>query len=293
MDLNKLKAFYFSAKANSFTNTKMNLSSSVISRHVSDLESLLNVKLFYRTKEGLVLSSHGQLLYEKTNFILNFIDETKREITKSKIDPKENLTVYFPTSWGSRFVIPGLNNLLKSYSKLRLNIVTEEKKPVFTKGQLEIALLPYVPEDTSLIRKHVTSLTLKLYASPLYIDKFGQPHTKEDLDKHQLIAASSRNDEFTDMNWHLKIGKIDEERIPYLRLSEPYYAATEGLGIASLAEENLLLKEEILVPILPDITGPKVNLYIVYPEYLRGVTAIKIFSKYLIDLVDQQYPNHD
>ena len=52
MDFNKIKPFYHAAKSGSFSKTELNLSSSVISRHVADLEKQYETKLFHRTKQG-------------------------------------------------------------------------------------------------------------------------------------------------------------------------------------------------------------------------------------------------
>jgi DNA-binding transcriptional LysR family regulator len=55
MELSKIKVFFYAARSSSFTGTGLALSSSVISRHVQDLENQFDIKLFYRTSKGLVL----------------------------------------------------------------------------------------------------------------------------------------------------------------------------------------------------------------------------------------------
>ncbi len=79
MDFNKIKPFYFAAKAKSFNKTSLNVSSSVISRHVSDLEKHYEVKLFYRTKSGLVLTQKGEALFKKVEFLLTLIDQSEKD----------------------------------------------------------------------------------------------------------------------------------------------------------------------------------------------------------------------
>lgn len=281
-----MQAFYHAAQASSFTNTKMNLSSSVISRHVSDLEKQFEVKLFFRTKSGLVLSKEGDILYERTDFILKYLDETKKHFIQSKEDPRQNLTAFFPTSWGLRLLLPHLNQFLEENPGLRVSVITDQKKPSFTKERLEVALLPYVPEDKSLIRLFLTSVNLKLYASSDYIKKHGEPKNLKDLDKHRMLSSTKGDKEVADLDWHLKIGLPDgQQRVPFLRVSEAYYSAVEGIGIVSLASENLLLKEKKLVNILPDVKGPTVSLYLCYSEHLRGTKSIKAFSEYLKEVI--------
>ena len=60
----KIKAFFYAAQSKSFTGTRLNLSASVINRHVQDLEHHLGVVLFYRTSKGLILTNAGKILFK-------------------------------------------------------------------------------------------------------------------------------------------------------------------------------------------------------------------------------------
>ena len=69
MDYHKLRIFYFCAKHQSFSKSGIKLSTSVISRHIGDLEKTLNLQLFYRTKNKISLTLAGERLYDKVEKI--------------------------------------------------------------------------------------------------------------------------------------------------------------------------------------------------------------------------------
>ena len=136
-------------------------------------------------------------------------------------------------------------------------------------------------------------MTLKLYASPEYLEKYGEPKSVDDLKNHQLVAFSqAKNSYFTDLDWHLSLGqKEGEKRSPILRISDPIYSATEGkgIGIVTLGDKNILLKKKKLVNILPELTGPTINVYYAYSEHFKGIKSIKNFSEFLANLIKSEY----
>ncbi len=66
MDWDKLKVFHAAAEVGSFTHAgeRLGLSQSAISRQVSALEQELSVPLFHRHARGLILTEHGEMLYD-------------------------------------------------------------------------------------------------------------------------------------------------------------------------------------------------------------------------------------
>ena len=63
LDLDKLKTFYYVAKAKKFTTASeiLNISQPALSRSIQLLEDRLGIKLFYRHARGLTLTAQGSL----------------------------------------------------------------------------------------------------------------------------------------------------------------------------------------------------------------------------------------
>jgi DNA-binding transcriptional LysR family regulator len=82
MNLNQLKVFHVTAKAQSFTRAAeaMFLTQPGISKHIKELEEYYGTRLFDRLGRKIVLTQAGEILYEKTEIIFNTIDQVKVEI---------------------------------------------------------------------------------------------------------------------------------------------------------------------------------------------------------------------
>jgi DNA-binding transcriptional LysR family regulator len=280
MDLNKLNAFYQTAKAGSIAQAELSLSASVISRHIKDLEEYFGVSLFSRVNGKLYLNSSGEILFKQAGRIFFEIDETKRKINEEKAHPINDFTIITPNFWTSGIIIHFIQRFLDEHPGMNVRIVSDDRNPEFSFKE-EVAILPYVPKEGHCIKKFLMSFHLKLYASKKYLEQFGVPQSVKDLRNHRLIASSARSDFLEDINWHLRLLNPTELK-PYLVVDNLFFAASEGLGITSLAQENTYLKGcNSLEEVLPGIQGPSFNAYLIYPEFLKDSPRVILFKKFL------------
>ncbi|MEQ9448968.1 MAG: LysR substrate-binding domain-containing protein, partial [Rhodospirillaceae bacterium] len=134
----------------------------------------------------------------------------------------------------------------------------------------------------------------RVFASPGYLKDRGTPSRLEDLDRHQIIAYDdSFHQPFTDINWLLHAGREEGQpgREPVLRVNNIYAmfrAAASGLGIASLPDYMGQLAHD-LVPILPELEGPRFNVFLVYPEELRHSQRIVAFRDFLLRSISTRH----
>src|SRR5262249_15460797 len=87
------------------------------------------------------------------------------------------------------------------------------------------------------------------------------------------------------INWLLDTGtQPGRERKPILTVNNFYgmiRAVASGLGISALPDFMANEYTE-LVRILPELTGPPVEAYFVYPEELRSSKRISVFRDFLL-----------
>ena len=130
-----------------------------------------------------------------------------------------------------------------------------------------------------------------MFASRKYIEKFGMPQNVSELKNHRLIGSSERSCEYCDLDWHLKLARGSNASIqqPYLRVSQPYAAIQNNIGIASLSKENKYLKNNnALIQILKDTESPKGNAFLIYSEQLRHSKPVKVFAEFIIDMIKKE-----
>jgi DNA-binding transcriptional LysR family regulator len=127
------------------------------------------------------------------------------------------------------------------------------------------------------------------FASPDYIKKQGSPAKPEDLDHHHLIIYGEDQPPPTHAtNWLIDAGtKPGTDRKAILKVNNIhgiYRAVQSGLGIGAIP--NYMLPEASeLVRVLPELSGPTIEAYFVYPEELRPSKRIAVFRDFLIKKV--------
>lgn len=286
MDLNKLNAFYKTVQAGSISQAQLPISASVVSRHIKDLEEHFGVSLFSRVNGKLTLTPAGEILAKQAERIFFAIDDTTRKLEREKANPSHDLTIITPNFWASGVVIHYIKRFLDAYPEMTVRIVSDDRNPEFSFKE-EVAILPYIPKQDNCIKKFLLSFNLKLYASKNYLEQFGTPNTVDDLQHHRLIASSTRSDFLQDINWHLRLCG-NKELKPYLIADHLFSAVSEGLGITTLAAENVHLKEcDHLQEVLPDVKGPSVNAYLIYPEFLKDSPGVVLFKKFLDEVIEE------
>jgi len=152
--------------------------------------------------------------------------------------------------------------------------------------EADVAIRMAPPRQPDLIQRHLVSVQVHIYAAPDYIKKHGLPQRPEDLDKHRLIVyGDDARPPVLNINWLLDAGtKAGRERKPILTVNNFYgmlRAVVSGLGICALPDFMANEYSE-LVRVLPELTGPPVEAYFVYPEELRSSKRISVFRDFLL-----------
>jgi DNA-binding transcriptional LysR family regulator len=130
---------------------------------------------------------------------------------------------------------------------------------------------------------------INIYASASYIHRRGMPKTPEDLDGHSIIVyGEDARPPVQDLNWLLRLGvKPGQRRTPVLCINNVYAifkALQAGIGIGALPE-FMVQGADDLVRVLPQIQGPRIDAYFVYPEELRNSKRIQVFRDFLLQQV--------
>jgi len=152
--------------------------------------------------------------------------------------------------------------------------------------EADVAIRMSPPRQPDLIQRHLVSVPTHVYAAPDYIKKHGMPRQAEDLDKHRLIVyGEDARPPVQNVNWLLDAGvKGGQERKPILAVNNFYAmlrAVISGLGIAALSD-FIATEHNDLVRVLPELTGPAIEAYFVYPEELRASKRISVFRDFLL-----------
>jgi len=288
MDWDKLKIFYAVARAGSLTGASktLNLSQSVISRHISNLEESLSTPLFRRHARGLVLTEQGEILFETAEDISQKIVRTEEKIHNTRDLPEGALKVTVSEFIGCTWLVPKIARFRQKYPKIQLSIVMDDKFLNLNMKEADAAIRLAAPQAADLVQRQLTTIHFHVCASKDYLDEYGRPKNLKELEDHYLIGYPKDGEvPFENPNWLLdKAGVDSDTKHRVLRMnsmSAIQEAVLTGGGIAALPH-YLIEQNKKLEIILPKVNPPSVDMYFVYSNEQKNSKRTELFRDFLL-----------
>ncbi|MBL8660798.1 MAG: LysR family transcriptional regulator [Rhodospirillales bacterium] len=292
MDWDKLRIFQAVAEAGSFTHAgdSLNLSQSAVSRQVGSLEESLQIPLFHRHARGLVLTEQGEILFKAAREVLAKLNMVEARISESRERPQGPLKVTTTIAFGSVWLAPRLKEFLEGYPDIEVSLMLSDNEVDLSMREADVAIRLTPPTQSDLVQRRLMVLRYHLFAAPSYLHKMGMPRRLEDLDHHRLVVfGEDAKPPVPNLNWLLEAGVANgEKRKAYLKVNSTYgifRAVQSGIGIGALPH---YLNQETgnLVEVLPELRGPDVDVFFVYPDELRSSNRIAVFRDFIVRKIE-------
>ncbi len=299
IDWNRLRTFKIVTKVGSFTKAgyEVNLSQSAVSRQISALEKQIGASLFIRSSGGLVLTEPGKFFYETVTQMSQNLMLGLARLNEIRIAPEGPLRITTTTGFGSAWLTSRINKFHQMFPDIQVSLLLVDAIELDLQScEADCAIRFQMPTELDLIQRYIDSFAYKIYASQDYIEKHGAPKNLSDLTEHDLIVYGEAVSPppIERINWILSEGMNDGEmREPALQVNSVYgiYRAVEsGMGIAALPF-YMTERSEKLVEILPEIKGPKIPIYFVYPIELRPSRRIDVLRDFLVKEISDCWKN--
>jgi len=288
IDWDKLRVFHAVADAGSFTHAgdTLNLSQSAVSRQVSALEQSLGTPLFHRHARGLILTEQGETLYETAHNVFAQLAKVQTQLAENKERPQGPLKVSSTVAFGSVFLASRMKEFVNRYPDIDVSLVLADTEVDLSMREADVAIRMTPPTQPDLVQRHLMKLRYRVYAASEYLQQHGMPKSPKDLDKHQIVVyGDDARPPAANLNWLLDEGAKGGRRDPILRVNSIYgilRAVQSGLGVGALPE---YMGRELgsLVEVLPELRGPELDMFFVYPEELRDTARIVAFRDFILE----------
>ena len=288
MDWDKLRIFHAAAEAGSFTHAGdgLRMSQSAVSRQVSALEKDLGVALFHRHARGLVLTEQGEVLFRTATDVMTKLHTAETLLTDGTTKPTGELRITAPIGLGTVWVTQRLREFLELYPDIRVELILNDEQIDIAMRQADVAIWTREPEQIDLIRRQLSIVPVRAFASTQYVRRYGAPRSLAELDGHRFISYAGTPDaHLSAVRWLETAGREGKDpRVPVLRVNSVVaikYAIRSGLGIG-LIPDYLTEEETELVPVLGDVELPTMPLIFVYPEELKTAKKIQVLRDFLV-----------
>ena len=218
---------------------------------------------------------------------------TEALLTESRERPQGPLKITTTVAFGSLWLTPRIKDFLDLYPDIQVTMVLFDGELDLAMREADVAIRMMPPRQPDLVQRHLLTMSYNVYAAPDYIKRHGMPKTPEDLDNHHIIVYGDDqrvSPPVANVNWLLDAGADPARpRRPVLEVNNIYgiyRAVRSGLGIAALPD---YMSDEAgnLVHILPELKGPKLDTFFVYPEELRHSKRITVFRDFLLHKIQE------
>jgi DNA-binding transcriptional LysR family regulator len=296
VDWDRLRLFHVVAEAGSFTKAgrKLQISQSALSRQICSLEEALNVPLFYRHARGLVLTEQGESFFRVVQEMEGLLSQGLERMSESRAQPEGPLKITTTVTFGSAWLTSRISRFHQQYPDIAVSLILVDapELDLFTR-QADVAIRFAEQTHAKLIQRKLMSIRYHLFAARDYLKRRGTPLVAKDLDKHELIVYGDEIEApLKNLDWILEVGaEAGRPRQPALRVNSVYAiyrAVKSGLGIGALP---YYITEESpeLAAVLPDVEGPSMDAYFVYPEELRWSKRVAVLRDFLLKEVADEH----
>lgn len=295
--MDKLKAmtvFIAVAEEQGFVSAarRLRMSAPAVTRIISELEKHLGVVLLLRTTRQVRLTEAGHQYLQDTRRILSEIDHVEASVTGLHGDPSGHLVITAPTMFGRLYVTPVITEFLERYDNVTVSAVFVDRITHLIEEGIDVGVRIGALPDSSLRAIPLGTITLKTYASPLFLKRFGRPGKPQELLNHRLIASSA-GDWGAAWRYVQNGNEVSLKITPKLTTTtndSALAAAAAGYGITRVLSYQAapLVAEGKLLPILEDFEGEPFPVSLVHPQGRNVPAKVRAFMDVAIRLLRPQ-----
>jgi DNA-binding transcriptional LysR family regulator len=259
----------------------LNVSRTMVSNHVQDLEDRLGVRLLNRTTRRVSLTEIGRQYYERSIHFLAEIDEANREAGALQASPRGLLRVHCHPVL-ARFIAPVVTAYLRDNPEVSVDLRRGDQMIDLLEEEFDLAIRLDVPLDSSLIVRRLANWRYVLCCSPSYLETHSEPMSPADLSAHNCILYTfnpfGHEWCFIDLDGGpltVRVGgNLVTSDTELRRL-----AVIAGLGLSLIPP--FAVDEELrtgsLVPVLRNYRTPELSIAVLYPHRQHLAAKVRVF----------------
>lgn len=283
---NHYEAFVRVVDAGSFSMAakQMNVSKSLLSRRISELEGDFGTQLLFRTTRRVTPTDAGYLFFERCQHILGQIEDARRLVSHMDVRTRGRLRIAGVDTFAERCIAPLAAQFMAQNPEIEIELhVTSRNVDLIAEG-FDLAVRYGELSDSTLLAQKIFELPHVVAGSPAYLAAHGTPTQVEELHHHKCLVATLDACSVWEFNTPdkpvaLKLaGNWCSNNGPSL-----IAAAISGLGLCRLPE--IYVKKHIrsgeLVPVLEAFRSPPLPVWAVYANHKHVAAKIRHFIRHL------------
>jgi len=280
-----LEAFESVARHGSITRAavELNLTQSAVSRQIRQLESLLDVSLFERVRQRVIITDAGKLYLNDVNRVMcNLKDATSRIMACGGNTNLLNLAV-LPT-FATRWLMPRLSDFIQKHPGVTINLATRLVPFDFGMEPFDAGIHYGSPNWPGAVAHHLMDEDVVPVCSPK-LETEQRIRKPADLARAVLLHQTTRAGAWTEWFEMAKVKNAHALRGPrFEQFTMIAQAAICDLGVALLPK--LLIEDELasgkLVILFDRSIRSASSYYLVVPETKASSILTAAFTQWII-----------
>jgi DNA-binding transcriptional LysR family regulator len=244
--------------------------------------------LLHRGSRGAVATRAGETLYQRTRPALATLREAEVLVRQMDEVPRGLLRLALPPAI-AMVVAPALESYMQRCPEVQLEVLSSNRFVDFKAEQFDVAIRAGALKDSDLVGRRLLSSDVFPMASPEYIEQHGLPKDTREIAKHACLLGFDHA-ERPSTRWPLRDGGWLRVKGRFVSNDRDLLisAAVGGRGIALLTAFNT--QEELasgaLVPVLPELVGGKMALFIVYADGRDAPPKVRAFVEEVVSFFE-------
>lgn len=282
---------------------RLNLSKSVVSKRIQDLESALDVELFQRSIRQVKPTENGELLHAQVVPLIHGFDDALRRLSCHSDRLQGRLRIVAPIAVGTTYLGTAIAQFARSNPELTLAVDYDDSVVDLIENRYDLAIRMGQLGDSSLISRKLCDFRRTVCCSPVYAEERGLPEQILDLAHHVCIDHANINNK---QIWEFENSALQKTSasVPMQgRVVANSYEAMRDMAIAGFGLVMLphfivapsLLKGE-LIPVHLDETPTPHAIFAVYPATRHIAGKVRAFIDHLVVYFRRSHlhevPNH-
>lgn len=275
--------------------SRLNLSKSVVSKRIADLEVSLGAALFRRNAGRIVPTDAAFPLAERLRAALAELRAAAESAAWNMDGPRVlrgRLKISAPMTFGRIYMGPVLTSFAANNPELELLIDYDDRSRDLSQEGIDVAIRVGKLRDTALKARKLCEDRMFACASPDYLARYGAPKTLDDLKSHQIIGYTNvANARAWELSGKGKtVGLASRITTNNGDANRDFVIAGLGLGIMPGFIVADAIADGRLIPVLTQLAPQRLQISVVWPPVSPMPAKLRAFIDHIAAELGQGFP---
>ncbi|NRH28555.1 LysR family transcriptional regulator [Pseudomonas sp. MS19] len=171
---------------------RLNLSKSVVSERLAELERMLGTRLLHRTTRKVSLTEDGAAFLQQATRIIRDVEAATADMAERRGGLTGPLRISAPVTFGRMHLGPALYPFIAAHPQLEVTLDLNDRRIDASSEGFDAVIRHGPLQDSRLVAWQLATSQRLLVASPTYLEQYGRPASVDDLPNHKGIFYTNR-----------------------------------------------------------------------------------------------------